>query len=164
METEKQVKKGLAATNRLRTIVNMEPAVKKIVARITELERIRWEADREIGMLRKALEVAQIRPEGIWELDLNEGGYLLDKPFEGKTLVEACETILHDHPGKWFTKSQVEYLLTRGGFHFDTPNATNSVEITLRRLADNGKCSAERNRGARGNKYSIPQAAKEKVI
>jgi hypothetical protein len=159
----KQVKKTLTCMSSSHTIVHVDQTATKILDRINELERMRWDIERELSSLRKALEVAEVRPQGVPAIDLNEHDYVLSEPFKGKTLVEACETILNDHRGYWFNKSQVEYLIRRGGYQFETPNPTNSVEVTLRRLADNGKCSVERARGKRGNKYSIPQAEKQRA-
>ena len=103
-----------------------------------------------------ALKLAGITPE-ISTIasaeDTRETEYAWREPFKEGTLTEACERVLQDYSSKWLTKSQVEYLITRGGYRSTAKDAKNSVDVTLRRLAENGKCDAKRVRGSRGNTY-----------
>jgi len=162
-------KNRLTCTNERCTTVRtttgdaVDSTAKKIISKMRELEQIRWKAEREINALRKALEVAGVRPEGTWELDLNESEYAEKLPFQDMSLVEACEKILHDHPGKWLSKSEVEYLIARGGYKSSANDPKNSVNVTLRRLTLEGKCAAERKRGLHGNRYCLPVEAKKEA-
>ena len=65
--------------------------------------------------------------------------------------------VLEDHRAMdvWLDKGQVEYLLSLGGYQFKAKNPTNSVEVTLRRLASgaNPKCEVEKGAGPHGNRY-----------
>jgi hypothetical protein len=68
-----------------------------------------------------------------------------------------------NHPADYLTKTQVEYLAKRGGYKFSTADSKNSVAVTLRRLATEGKIEAQRIRGAAGNKYRQKQQKRETV-
>lgn len=156
-------KNHLTSTKSYRTLVHaMDATTKKLLMKLREAERVRWEKDQEIEHIRKTLELLGIKPGTDFTSWLfKDSEYAQKRPFARTTLTEACLTILQDHKGHWFTKSQVEYLAVRGGYEFSTENTKNSVDVTLRRLAADGKCAAERVRGARGNRYcSFPDGKK----
>jgi hypothetical protein len=148
----------------------MDASATRIVKRLFDIERNIRELQREANALKKALEVAGVKPEyktTLEMLDDNESTYAEYQPFEHSTLVDACRRILADHPGKKLTKSQIEYYAVRGGYKFSTNDSKNSVDITLRRLVADGYCEVERVRGIQGNSYWIAEgnveAAKKQV-
>ena len=134
----------------------MDATTKALLKKLQDLERQRWRINREIEAIQTALKLAGITPtlhDAFSVPDPNEWTYAHDQTFAQSQLNEACKQILKDYQGKWLTKAQVEYLVTRGGYKFATENTKNSVDVTLRRLAADGFCEAERVRGSRGNKY-----------
>lgn len=127
---------------------------KKLLAKQDELERARWKIDQELRAVRMALNLVGVRPSDSTDrLDHRESEYYVEHTFTKMTLGEACERILKDFNEQWLSKSQIEYLITRGGYQFSAKDSKNSVGVTLQRLADSGKCGVERVRGARGNRY-----------
>jgi len=90
---------------------------------------------------------------------LEESEYQSQQPFKSMALTDACLKVLRDHSGKdeiheqWLDKGQVEYLVTRGGYEFKTDDATNSVNVSLRRLAEQGYAEAHAGKGSRPTRY-----------
>jgi len=134
----------------------VDATTKTLLRQLQELEREEWRIREKTRAIRMALKLAGITPETStisWAEDAKEAEYARREPFTDSTLTEACERVLQDYQDKWLTKSQVEYLITRGGYRSPAKDAKNSVDVTLRRLTENGKCDAKRVRGSRGNTY-----------
>ena len=133
----------------------MDATALALVKKLHKIERqIReWEDDAQ--SIKTALELIGIKPEDHPLFpETREDEYALKRPFAHKGLIDSCKRILTDHPNQPFTKSHVEYLVTRGGYKFETENPKNSVDVTLRRLAADGFCKAERIRGSAGSTYT----------
>ena len=144
----------LLSTINERTIKLVDASARKVVARMQRLKSDMAELEREFRELATSLEVMGLtnRQDGFF-IGL-EGKYRQGQPFYDASLNEACLKVLNDYRGGWLTKHQVEYLLVIGGYGSDAKDQTNSVDITLRRLADEGKCEVERVRGGpHGNRY-----------
>jgi len=155
----------LTMTNHAHTIdeesKKMEPGLKKLLDRRTLLRRQRVATDQELSAIEKALEIMQFasdNPGGYEEL---EQDFRETRPFAGKSLADACLMLLHDcesvglwERSIWIDKSEVEHLLNVGGFQFGKGNPTNSIEVTLRRLAAQGRCSVQKRGGPHSSKYS----------
>ena len=151
----------MTKTDGIRTLVTgdkapVDASVKKLLAELRRAEIEKWHAERRIQSIHAALKIIGVKPEGAgaaFHGDGKEMDYTSNEPFKNLPLAEACEWILRDYKGHWLTRSQVEYLATRGGFDFSTKDVSNSVDVTLRRLAASGRIEAERVRGSRGSKY-----------
>ena len=153
----------LTSTNSYRAFVandkeplKVDATAKSLLRQLQELEREDWRIREKIKAIRTALGMAGIKPEVgnvSWGQDSHETEYAVKEPFAETTLTEACEQVLKDYADQWLTKTNVEYLITRGGYKSTAKDAKNSVDVTLRRIAEYGKCDAERTRGARGNRY-----------
>jgi hypothetical protein len=102
-----------------------------------------------------------VKPERLPRGADHEHEYRTFLPFANLSLPEGCEKILRDYKGEKLSKSHIEYLLARGGYRFDAKDSKNSVDVTLRRLAADRKCEADRVRGMRGNRYWIQAAEPE---
>ena len=163
----------LTSTNGYRTIVRVEKEPRKVDAttksllrQLRELESENWRTREKIRSIHTALKLAGVKPDVDTLLggqDGHESGYAVRVPFAQTALIEACEQVLKDYGDIWLTKSQVEYLITRGGYKSSAKDAKNSVDVTLRRLAADGKCDVKRVRGSRGNTYRwISPEVKEK--
>ncbi len=156
-------KNRLISTNSYRTFIErkkesieVDATAKTLLRQLQELEREDWRIRDKIKAIRTALGMAGIKPDAgniVWGQDSHEGEYAVKEPFAETTLTEACEQVLKDYADKWLTKTNVEYLITRGGYKSTAKDAKNSVDVTLRRIAEDGKCDVERTRGARGNRY-----------
>jgi hypothetical protein len=167
-------KKRLTSTIGYRTVVHVEEEPRKVDAttksllrQLQELEREEWRIREKVRAIHTALKLAGIKPDiktiSSWAQDEHEAEYARQEPFAETTLTEACEKVLKDYGDKWLTKSQVEYLITRGGYKSSAKDAKNSVDVTLRRLAGDGRCDVKRVRGSRGNTYRwISPKVKEK--
>lgn len=134
----------------------MEAAVKKLLKRLEEIEREEWKLRRERDSIRIALTVVGVTPQKDGSLKLRskkETDYRLNHPFAKTTLTDACLTVLRDRPDDRLNKNQVEYLVVRGAYPFNTEDTTNSVHTTLRRLSAKGKIDAKRVHGSQGNTY-----------
>ncbi|MFZ0818145.1 MAG: hypothetical protein WAM78_21645 [Candidatus Sulfotelmatobacter sp.] len=142
---------------------SVDSTAKKLVQRMAELEQERWRIDREINSLRTALSVAGIKP-GRFKcgVGFHETNYVSKKPFADMTLTQCCERILKDHRTDWLSKAEIEYLIVRGGYKFNTQASRGSVGITLQRMAREGLCDAQRTRGNSGNRYRRPQDVPQK--
>lgn len=153
-------KNRLTSTNSIDTVLHavigesVDATAKRLLAKQDELERTRWRIDQELRAVRMALNLAGVRPSDYTDkLDRHEVDYIAEQAFQKTTLGEACEKILKDFKDQWLNKSQIEYLITRGGYQFSAKDSKNSVGVTLQRLADNKKIDVERTRGASGNRY-----------
>ena len=163
----------LTITNGYRTIVRVEKEPRKVdattktlIRQLRELESENWRTREKIRSIHTALKLAGVKPDVSTLLggqDPHESEYFVKEPFAQTTLTEACEQVLKDYGDIWLKKSQVEYLINRGGYKSSAKDAKNSVDVTLRRLAADGKCDVKRVRGSRGNTYRwISPEVKEK--
>jgi len=162
-------KLSLTETNNVRTIdaedQNMEPGLKKLLDRKEVLQRQKIAVSQELDAIEKALDIMGFAADNAGGYRDLEEQYAKEKPFKGKRLTEACLALMEDcgsvglwgHP-LWIDKSEVEHLLQIGGFQFGKGNPTNSVEITLRRLAAQGKCAVRKRGGPHSSKYSAKAA------
>jgi hypothetical protein len=134
----------------------MDATARKLVERMKALEYEKWRVESELESIRTALRAAGVKPEPIQkQIVALEPHYVATRMFEHFSLRESCETILEDHRGQWFSKSDIEYLIVRGGYQF-RGDAKNSIAVTLQRMKDAGRCEVVRGRGARGNRYRLP--------
>lgn len=132
----------------------MDVTAKKLVEKMAEIQRQMLQLQRQSNSLTAALEAIGLRPEDDDPFSQpTDARYADSLPFARTSLVAACKRILMDHENKSLTKSQVEYLAAIGGYPFSTDDAKNSVDVTLRRLAEQGFCQVERTRGPAGNQY-----------
>jgi hypothetical protein len=154
---EKPDTNPLTESNASGTLVQpMEASVKKLMKRLEEIEREEWKLSRERHSIQTALTVigVALRKDGQAHLPSSkEQWYRANQPFKKSSLTDACMTVIRDHHKDWLNKNQVEYLVARGGYDFKTGDTKNSVHVTLRRLADEGKIRATRVRGSQGNTY-----------
>lgn len=143
--------------------VQVDSTTQKLLKRLLEIERQTAMLRHERDAITTALSVAGIRPPDAAAqiLDFKESAYLRDQPFKDTPLTDACLTVLRDYAGKWLTSSQVEYLVSRGGYKFSTRDSQNSVSVTLRRLVGQHGVAAKRARGAKGNQYAWIKAKEE---
>jgi hypothetical protein len=129
----------------------VDATIKKIVENLRRKEIERLKISIEIDSYRRTLSMLGVTvAEGS---PLREADYAARHPFSRMGLQESCLMILKDHPNQWLSKTQVEYLLMRGEYSSTAKDPKNSVDITLRRLADDGVIEAKRARGATGNQY-----------
>jgi len=138
----------------LRTNREMDATAKKLVEKMAEIQTQMAKLQRQSNSLTAALEAIGLRLEDDDPFSQpTDATYAETLPFTRTSLVAACKRILMDHRTKFLTKSQVEYLAAIGGYPFATDDAKNSVDVTLRRLAEQGLCQVERARGPAGNQY-----------
>ena len=143
-------------STRSEVAIEVDDTSRKLVERMKSLEYEKWRVDSEIESIRRALRVVGVEPGSVKkQIFVHEANYVSTQMFEGMSLRECCEAILEDHRGQWFSKSDIEFLIVRGGYKFDG-DARNSVAVTLQRMKDGGRCQVERRRGARGNRYRWP--------
>jgi len=148
------VKNCLTCTNLISTLVHVDATATKLLKQLDALEKDKIRLTRQIESIRIALSLAGIKPGKVSSMPSSEElDYRLNNTFAGMSLTEACLRILQDHKDEWLSKSQIEYLILRGGYKFSTSNSKNSVGVTLQRIKDDGKCEVERVRGAHGNRY-----------
>jgi hypothetical protein len=127
-----------------------------LIRKLQDLESQRDQVERDIRMIEGTLNLLGIEPpKRTGRGEVNERHYADEQPFYKMPLKDACLKILNDAPGDWFSKSQVEYMLARGGYESDAKDPSNSVDVTLRNLAEAGLCEAIRQRGNVGNRYSV---------
>jgi len=142
----------------------VDDTLKAITEKLVELEIERDNIDKDIQAIRRSLSLAGV--ESPFRLVGNmstEREYRKVRPFSGIPLKQACTRILNDGNGEWFTKSQVEFMLNLGGYESDAKDPSNSVDITLRNLAEAGICEVVRQRGVLGNKYRITKGKADAV-
>lgn len=139
----------------------MEPAVKKLLEEKVAIHRRRYELDKRERAVDTALEILDIRVArqamlmGYVRAARLEEQYESSQPFRDKTLSAACLAVINSHEGMGLDKNQVEYLLTIGGYPFEAKDPTNSVEVTLRKLAKEGKCEVETGSGSSASRYRL---------
>jgi hypothetical protein len=133
----------------------VDSTTKKLLQRLDVIDKQRNELRRERDAITTSLAIAGIRPPEASEriYTTQESQYLSQHPFANSALTDACLTVLRDKPETWFTKSQVEYLVARGGYVFESKDSVHSVNITLRRLAGEGLCEVKLGKGTRASKY-----------
>ncbi len=139
----------------------MDATTKKLMERLEQIEFEMKKLRREKESITTALEVTGSRPPGAHKnfYTQEENSYGHKQPFEAMTLTDACLQILRDYAAKdeiheqWLDKNQIEYLVVRGGFKFKTEDTKNSVNVTLRRLAEEGYCEAHVGKGTRATRY-----------
>jgi hypothetical protein len=137
----------------------MDASVKKMLKNLKELEFKKSVINRDIDAIKRTLAMLGLKVESG---SLREAEYAAYQPFRETALNDACLTVLKDHKGAWLTRSQIEYLIARGGYESSTKDIGNSVDVTLRRLAGAGACEAERVRGSRGSRYRWMTMKQEK--
>jgi hypothetical protein len=154
-----------------RKLIALDATTKKLLGKLLEFEQqikdIERQAESEIKELqhqadsiKASLRLVGIKPESRWEDDEAETEYALKQPFANLSLVDTCKRILDDFPDYLLTKSEVEYLAGRGGYKFSAKDSANSVDVTLRRLAQDGLCYVQKSRGPKGNTYSCQRPEK----
>ena len=140
----------------------MEISLKKLLDRREELRCERIKIDAELRSIATALEIIDPLDVGSrwpWEQGFSKRGpavereYLEARPFSRLSLTGTCLRILGDC-GAPLNKSRVEYLATAGGYPFKATDPTNSIDVTLRRLASDGRCQVHKQGGQEGNLYS----------
>jgi hypothetical protein len=160
-------KKRLTLTDAIRTLVTggdkerVDASVKKLLAELKVAEAEQYRLSQRIRSILSALAIVGVRPyfTGLvrdGDTDSREKDYASRRPFENMKLSEVCEKIVHDYKGHPLRRSQVEYLATIGGYEFETKDVSNSVDVTLRRLASAGKIVVHRRRGSGGSQYGWP--------
>ena len=130
----------------------MDETTRKLVGQLRVLELKQREIEADVEAIQRALELAGVKPNES-EVTTNEFHYAKSRPFKKATLVNACLTVLKDSEESWLTKSEIEYLVSRGGFEFSAKDSKNSVDVTLRRLGVEGRCEVVASKGKAGNKY-----------
>src|ERR1700685_543620 len=137
-----------------RTLAEMDATSKKLIEKLRDLQMTIAAYERQANAIREALESIGMKVEDTGEFDPpHDVFYAKHPPFRHTSLVTACKRILNDFRGQYLSKSQVEYLAAMGAYSFSTEDTTNSVDVTLRRLAEKGYCEVQRSRGPTGNKY-----------
>src|ERR1017187_4721180 len=112
----------------------MEQSARKLIKERSQLQQQIAKIDERIKAINTALEIIELR--------------LANDP----KFTEVENSI---------DKNQMEYLLTVGGYCFDAKDPTNSVEVTLRRMAADGQCEVEKRGGSYGNLYRAAPANQE---
>jgi hypothetical protein len=156
-------KKRLTCTTYARTlyevIKTMDASSRQLIETLADLRRKIADFERQADGIKTALETLGYRQP---LLDLAWGDaldvkYAKEQPFTHCSLVDACLKIFAaQRITDYLTKSQVEYLAVVGGFPFSTKNRKNSVDVTLRRLAEQEALEVERVGGHIGNRYRLP--------
>lgn len=135
---------------------NVDATAKRLLNQLRDLERESWRISEKIRAIQMALKLAGVRPatsDFLGAPDAKEAEYAVRQPFAELKLTDACEQVLKDYAERWLTKSQVEWLIARGGYKSSAKDPKNSVEMTLRRIAADNRCEVERVRGSHGNRY-----------
>jgi hypothetical protein len=159
------IKKRLTCTIQSRTLYGLARAIafmdattKKMVQMHADLRREIAELQRKADSVKLTLDSLGFRSKDFdnsWDRSPTEIKYAEDKTFANMSLVDTCKRILHDYPHGIFTKNQIEYLAATGGYPFATDDSTNSVDVTMRRLAKDGFCEVHRRKGPAGNIYCL---------
>jgi DNA-binding transcriptional ArsR family regulator len=137
----------------------MDATSRQLMEMLADLRRKIADLERQADSVKTVLESLGYRHRGTdcaWG-DALDVKFAKERPFERGTLADACLKILVEQRiTDYLTKSQVEYLAVVGGFPFSTTNRKNSVDVTLRRLAEQGAIEVERAGGHIGNRYRLP--------
>jgi hypothetical protein len=120
----------------------MERAAQKLIKEREQLHRQIETLKQRVKTVETALEIIDLRlgsdPKFVeMEKTLDNG------TFADQSLPDACNVIFAMYEG-WLDKNQMEYLLTLGGYQFEAKDPTNSVDVTLRRMATAGECEADK--------------------
>jgi hypothetical protein len=146
--------KGRTLYDVFRTVRQVDATAKKLIEKNADLQRQIADLQRQSNALTAALEAIGMRIADDDPFNQpSDGLYAETRPFSHTSLVAACKRILTDHRDKALTKSHVEYLAAIGGYPFATDDSKNSVDVTLRRLADQGFCTVARSPA--GNQYRL---------
>jgi hypothetical protein len=129
----------------------MEQSARKLLEEVRLIRLEREKLNEREAMVRRALELVDLRPEGDRAYTEMEGS-IGPSLFSNGTMPQCCETIFQVYDG-WLDKRQMEYLLALGGYRFEAKDPTNSVDVTLRRMAEKGDCEVEKRGGSKGNRY-----------
>jgi hypothetical protein len=156
-------KKRLTCTMYARTlydiIKNMDATSRQLMEMLADLRRKIADLERQADSVKTVLESLGYRQpmlDAMWG-DALDVKYAKERPFAHGSLVDACMKIFADQRiTDYMTKGQVEYLAVVGGFPFSTKNRKNSVDVTLRRLAEQEVLEVERTGGQVGNRYRLP--------
>jgi hypothetical protein len=132
----------------------MEQGAKKLFKEREQLRQQIEKTNARIKAIDMALDIMELRQAH--DPKFLEAEQSLEDVFRNSTLPQACETTFMIFDG-WLDKNQMEYLLTIGGYPFDAKDPTNSVDVTLRRMAADGKCEMEK-RGGSSNRYRAVRA------
>ena len=141
----------------------VDASAEKLVNELVKIRRRKHELDRREAAIRTALDVLGIRVDNAYGfLNKLESKYADNRPFRDTSLPDACLTVLADHDGVALDKNQVEYYVTLGGYPFNAKDPTNSIEVTLRKLAAGGECAIdEPGLGSTASRYSARRDRKE---
>jgi hypothetical protein len=144
----------------VRTQDTLDATIKKMLRRMDEIDTETSKLRRERDHLTSALASIGYRPPKAHPTIYAppESNYGFNKPFQKMSLTDACLKVLKDQSKReaseqWLDKNQVEYLVARGGYEFNTKDATNSVNVTLQRLTGGGFCEAHGGKGSRSKRY-----------
>jgi hypothetical protein len=143
---------------------DMDATALKLVQRLSELNEQQSRISLERKAILTALEIAGVKPQGplTGQSSSEETRYRTSGAFKGRSLPASCETVLKDQKDRWFSKSEIEYLIVQGGYEFSTGNSKNSIGITLQRMAKEGLCEVQRVRGGQqGNRYRWPSESEQ---
>ncbi len=139
----------------------VDPTTRKMLSRMDELEGQMSQLRKEYDSIRTTLTSIGYRPPDAKRhfFTNSEIRYGNQKPFGSMTLTDACLTVLRDQAKteelheQWLDKTQIEYLVVRGGYKFEAEDSINSVHVTLRRLCNEGLIKANKGKGSRSTKY-----------
>jgi len=156
--TPKNRHNPLTCSDGIRTLIleqgnKVDVTTKRLLKHKRELQMQRASLGRDIDAIDRALTLAGVKLPRDSGAIPTETEYTLHLPFKQMGLKDSCLKVLQDLPDVWFTKTQIEFLLVLGGCEFNTDDAKNSVDVSLRRLADQNLCLVERSRGSEGNRY-----------
>jgi hypothetical protein len=156
-------KKSLTCTMYARTLYDvvkrMDATSRQLMEMLADLRRKIADLERQADSVKTVLESLGYRQpilDRMWG-DALDVKYAKEQPFAHGSLVDACMRIFADQRiTDYLTKSQVEFLAVVGGFPFSTKDRKNSVDVTLRRLAEQGVLEVEHAGGHTGNRYRLP--------
>ena len=145
----------------VRAASQMDVTAKKLVDTLADIRRQIAALQQQANSISTALETAGYRSTDLDRTlsDPRDKDYAERQPFRNRSLVHTCKQILNENAGMAFTKSELEYLATIGGYPFSTDDSINSIDVTMRRLAKQGFCEIARpegRKGRAGNIYMLP--------
>jgi hypothetical protein len=139
----------------------VDPTTRKMLARIDELDAEMARLGKERHSIFVTLgSIGYRQPDAKINIPTSlEAKYQNGKPFSNMTLTDACLTVLRDQAkakethDQWLDKTQIEYLVVRGGYKFEAADSVNSIHVTLRRMLRDGLINASKGKGSRSSKY-----------
>jgi len=132
----------------------MDASAKKLVDELLETRRSLRTLARRESAIRTALDIMGIRvPDDYGYMGKIEDLYVETFAFRAMSLPDACLKVLEDHKDISLDKNRIEYLLTLGGYPFEAKDPTNSVEVNLRKLAADGRCTVTKGSGSTASEY-----------